>query len=166
MRGFVGAAAALLLLAACGKGSGTVQPTETTAQAVQRVEELVEEAFARIPAGATLQFNDGTDRMPCDDPTDNGPKGRIFVEKRYKVVPSAAGAWPADQAIPALVAFWAERGYRLHDDGRDRRDPKYVVETPDGYMVIVKGWNRGDHYDYTLTGSSPCIWANGTPDPQ
>jgi len=141
-----------------------MQPTETRDQAVQRVERLVEEAFARLPAGAALTFSDGSDRMPCDDATGNGPKGRIFVEKRYDVVPPSGGDWPADQVIPTLVGFWEQQGYRLYDDGRNRRDPKYVVETADGYAVIVKGWDRGDHYDYTLSSSSPCIWADGTPE--
>jgi hypothetical protein len=154
------------MIAACAKGDDAMETTETKAQAVQKVEALVEEAFARLPAGATLKFSDGTDRMPCDDPTDNGPRGRIFIEKRYDVVPSSGGGWPEDQAIPALVAFWERQGYRVYDDGRNRRDPKYVVDTPDGYAVIIKGYDRGDHYDFTLSSSSPCIWENGTPGPQ
>ncbi|GIE34699.1 hypothetical protein Ait01nite_077440 [Actinoplanes italicus] len=142
-----------------------MQPTETSAEAVKRVEALVQEAFAQLPAGATLKFSDGSDHGSCDDAESGLPRGRVFVEKRYNVVPRAGGGWPEEQAIPALVAFWEKQGYRVYDDGRDRRDPKFVVDTPDGYAVIVHGYDRGDHYDFTLSGSSPCVWENGTPEP-
>jgi hypothetical protein len=153
-------AGALLLASVTACAS---EPTETRIEAVQRVEALVAEAFAHLPAGATLEFSDGSDRGSCDDVESGRTDGLIFVEKRYDVVPQPGGTWAADQTIPALVAFWAAQGYRVYDDGRDRRDPKFVVDTADGYAVIIKGYDRGDHYDYTLSGSSPCIYENGTP---
>jgi hypothetical protein len=158
--------AALLLITACTGRTEDMPPTDTKAQAVQRVEALVQEAFAQLPAGVTLRFSDGSDHGSCDDIDSGARPGRIFVEKRYDVVPSTGGGWPEDQAIPALVAFWEKQGYRVHDDGRDRRDPKYVVETSDDYAVIVMAYDRGDHLDFTLSGTSPCIWENGTPGPR
>ncbi|WP_045746803.1 hypothetical protein [Actinoplanes rectilineatus] len=41
-----------------------------------------------------------------------------------------------------------------------------VVESTDGYRVSVAGYQRADHYDFTLSGSSPCIGENGSPDPR
>jgi hypothetical protein len=155
--------AALVAITACTGRSETMQPTDTKEQAVQRVEALVREAFAQLPAGAALRFSDGSDHGSCDDVDSGAPAGRIFVEKRYDVVPSSGGGWQEDQAIPALVAFWEKQGYRVHDDGRNRRDPKYVVEDSGGYAVIVMAYDRGDHLDFTLSGSSPCIWENGSP---
>lgn len=143
-----------------------MQPTETTAQAAQRVQGLVEEAFAHLPAGAELEFNDGSDFGSCDDGAGLNANGKVFVEKRYRIVADPAGAWPRDQAIPALVAFWQQAGYQVYNDQRDARPPRYVVRTPDDYLVLIAAWDRKTYYDYTLTSSSPCIWENGSPDPK
>lgn len=143
-----------------------VQPTDDQATAISRVDQLIQQAATALPDGATLKFSDGSDDSPCDDPTDNGPEGRIFVEKRYTVVPPSSGPWPEEQVIPNLVAYWQQQQYRVHDDRRTEPDiPTYVVETTDGYRVSVAGYNRNDHHDYTLSASSPCIWPNGTPTP-
>ncbi|GGL12903.1 hypothetical protein [Mangrovihabitans endophyticus] len=159
----LGAVLATFALASCST-EDKVQPTDTRAEAKARVEQLARAAFAALPDGASLQHSDG---VPCDDPTDNGPAGRIFVEHRYNLVPPTTGqTWPADQVISTLVRYWQQPHYRVHDDGRTRPDPKYVVETPDGYAVIVRAFARGDHLDFTLSSSSPCIWPNGTPNPQ
>jgi hypothetical protein len=157
---------ALLTITACTGRDEALQPTETKDQAAQRVEQLVKEAFTGLPGGATLEFSDGSDIGSCDDSTGLAPRGRIFVERRYKVVPEVRGSWPADQAIPALVAFWEKQGYRVYDDRRNDKPPRFVVRTPDDYSVIIDAWDRDGYYDYTLGSSSPCIWENGSPDPK
>lgn len=136
-----------------------MQPTQTAAEASQRVQQLVEEAFAQLPPGASLVFNDGSDVGACDGHL----QGMVFAEKRYRIVVEPGSNWPADQAIPTLVAFWEKAGYRLHDDRRQERWPRYVVRSPDDFSVSIAGWDRGDHFDYTLSSSSPCVWENGTP---
>lgn len=156
----------MLAVAACTGEDKSLQPTATKEQAAQRTEELVQEAFAQLPSGATLKLHNSSDESPCDDPTDGGPAGRVFAERRYLVVPPAGGSWPADQAIPALVTFWQQKGYRVHDDRRTGSYPRYVVETADGYSANISTFDRGDHVDVTLSSSSPCVWPNGTPDPQ
>ncbi|WP_430782597.1 hypothetical protein [Actinoplanes sp. G11-F43] len=138
-----------------------MQPTVSAAEASQRVQQLVEEAFAQLPPGASLVFNDGSDVGPCE----GAMQGRVFAEKRYRIVVEPGSDWPADRAIPTLVAFWEKAGYQLHDDRRQERWPRYVVRTPDDFSVNIAGWDRGDHFDYTLTSSSPCVWENGTPNP-
>jgi hypothetical protein len=162
----LGAATIILMIAACTGRNEAMQPTETKDQAVQRVEALVREAFAQLPAGATLKFSDGSDFGSCDDAERGVPRGRVFIERRYDLVPEAAGSWPADQAIPALVAFWERQGYRVYDDRRNDRPPRFVVRTPDDYSVIIDAWQRDGYYDYTLSSGSPCIWENGSPAPQ
>lgn len=152
------AAATALTIAGCTGEDKTVPSTVTAAQAGQRADQVVQEAFAQLPAGATLKLNDGRDTMSCDD-------GRVFAERRYLVVPGAA-PWPADQAVPKLVAFWQQRGYRTHEDSRTKPTPRFVAETPDGYYAIVEAFDRGSTVDVYLSSSSPCVWENGTPDPQ
>jgi hypothetical protein len=161
------AAAMMLLTTACTGTKEDLRPAESQAQAVQRVEQLVQEAFAQLPPGATMKVNLNTDAMPCDDPTDGGPAGRIFAERRYFIVPPSTGTWPkAAEAVPALVGFWQEQGYKVRSDGRNDPEPRYMVETADGYRVTAATWNRGDHLDLSLGATSPCVWENGTPNPQ
>ncbi|GGK96565.1 hypothetical protein [Mangrovihabitans endophyticus] len=157
--------AAMLALAGCTT-EDALQPTPTQAQAKARVEQLARQAGSALPGGASLEYHDGSNESACDDPTDDGPAGRIFIDHRYTVVPPADDGWRPDQVIPTLVRFWQEQKYQLHDDRRTDPDPNYVVETPDGYYVGIWGYDRGDHLDFTVNLSSPCIWQNGTPDPQ
>ncbi|BCY07160.1 hypothetical protein L3i22_022480 [Actinoplanes sp. L3-i22] len=160
-------ASTAMTVTACGGSGETSGPTVTKAQAAQRVDELLREAFTQLPAGASLKVDYRSDGSACDDPADNGPAGQVFAESRSWIVPPGNGSWPADQAVPVLVAFWQRKGYKLHADRRsDSRYPTYVVETPDSYYVSIDGWDRTDHLDYTLSGSSPCVWENGTPDPE
>jgi|HigsolmetaAR206D_1030411.scaffolds.fasta_scaffold00681_2 hypothetical protein len=154
-----------LALTGCQEERG-MQPTMTAEQAAQRVEELLQEAYGQLPPGARLEAFGPAGTLPCDDPTDGGPAGRVFYEKRYEVTFPAG--WPADQALPRLAEYWGRRGYRVVDDMRDARDPRLVVEHPeDGFRINIAVWNRdsGD-VDIYLTGGSPCVWEHGTPDPQ
>lgn len=167
-----GTAAALLIalsltLIGCTGKESSVQPTETQAVAIERVEQLIRDATAQLPTGATLTNNYRSNEAGCDDPTDNGPAGRIFVEHRYAVVSADNyGRWRSDLVIPPLAAYWEKQGFRVKNDMRAKSDPRYTVEDPDGYFATVQGYDRGGSYDFTLTVGSPCIWPNGTPNPQ
>jgi hypothetical protein len=143
-----------------------VQPTITAEQATQRVEELLQETYQQLPPGAEMKLFGGPRNLPCDDPSDSGPAGRVFVEKRYEVV--FPPNWPADQALPKLADYWQQRDYRIVSDLRGESDPKLAVERPgDGFRVNIAVWNRAPgSMDIYLTGSSPCVWEDGTPDPQ
>ncbi|MDG4785456.1 hypothetical protein O7626_05830 [Micromonospora sp. WMMD1102] len=156
-----------MVLAACMGEGNDVQPTETQATAVERVEKLIQDAKAQLPAGTTLDDEYRSNEAACDDPTDNGPAGRIFVEHRYSIVSSDNhGRWKSDLVIPPLVAYWQQQGFRVRHDLRDQPDPRYTVENSDGYRATIEGFDRGSSYDFYLTVGSPCIWQNGTPNPQ
>ncbi|HET9517999.1 MAG TPA: hypothetical protein VFO77_09765 [Actinoplanes sp.] len=142
-----------------------MQSTATGVQATERVEDLLQEAYRQLPPGATLKPRGGVAELPCDDPTDNGPAGRVFIEKVYQVAFPAG--WPADRALPALVQYWQPPQYRVHNDRRDAPDPRFAVETTDGYRVSIEVFVRpAGNLDVYLGGSSPCVWEHGTPDPQ
>lgn len=152
-------------VAGCQEEPG-MQPTITAEQAAQRVEELLQETYGQLPPGARLELFGVAGTLPCDDPTDGGPAGRVFYEKRYEVV--FPPDWPADRALPTLADYWRHRDYRVVNDLRDRSDPRLSVEHPeDGFRVTVAVWNRDSGaVDIYLTGGSPCVWEHGSPDPQ
>jgi hypothetical protein len=154
-------------IAACGGSNDKWEPTDTKDQAVQRVEELLQEAFAALPPGATLELRLDAGEDHCDTPVLADDPSRVRTQKSYSVVAPRTGAWPDEQVIPTLVAFWQKKGYATDGDWRQEvRFPIYSVETADKYGIAVNGWDRGDHLDYTIEAGSPCIWENGTPDRQ
>lgn len=159
------AIALTLLVSGCGKKEDTMQPTISAGQASARIDAVIDEAKQQLPPGTELKPHSAPRNLPCDDPTDGGPAGRIFVEKQYEVkLPAGA---PADQTMIRLAGYWQQKSYRIHDDGRNLPDPRLAVETPDGYRAILKLFVRGPGLtDVYLTGSSPCVWEFGTPNPQ
>ncbi|WP_422770792.1 hypothetical protein ACN28C_29650 [Plantactinospora sp. WMMC1484] len=142
-----------------------MQPTVTAVAAAQRVGEILREAHAQLPPGAELKPFGVSGVLPCDDPTDGGPAGRVFVEQQYEVVFPAN--WRTGQALANLADYWRRRGYTVVNDLRDRSDPRLSVQDPaDGYRIGVAVHHRASgSVDIYLIGSSPCIWRNGTPDP-
>lgn len=159
-------AAAVLALAGgfaagCGEEGG-MQPTMTGSQAAVRVEEVLQETFRQLPPGAQLRPYGDTGTLPCDDPTDGGPAGRVFVEQQYEVVHDPQ--WPVDQVVPLLAAHWEEQGLEVVTDLRAERDPQLSVEHPDGFRVGIEVYPRADgSADVYLVGSSPCVWPEGSP---
>ncbi|MBB4957900.1 hypothetical protein [Micromonospora polyrhachis] len=143
-----------------------MQPTENKEQATQTVKNIVQEAFQQLPPGAELEMTRaGIGELPCDDPTDGGPAGRIFIEIDYQV--RFKQTWPSEQTISILAGYWERHNYKIVRDSRAHKSPQLVVERrDDGYRVIIELWDRGGYYDVYLGGSSPCVWETGTPDPQ
>ena len=140
-----------------------MQPTMTGAQAAVRVEEILQETFRQLPPGAQLRPYGGAGTLPCDDPTDGGPPGRVFVEQQYEVAHEPS--WPVDEALPRLASHWEQRGYEVVKDLRAERDPQLAVEYPDGFRVGIEVYRRGDSFaDVYLVGSSVCVWERGTPE--
>jgi hypothetical protein len=157
-------AAVLVTLAACGDGntgSGAgMHPTITAEQAKQRVVDYAQHIFAILPSPAVLvKQGDGIDS--CDDPTDNGPKGRVVPFGEYKIT-----ELPPDQYnhyFDLLRTWWTGHNFRVLDDARRPNDLYLWVENnADGFRMAVQTNDLGEFY---LTSSAPCVWPNGTPTP-
>lgn len=138
-----------------------MQPTETLAQAAERVEELLQEAIAQLPSDVTIDRRPPLDGIPCD--LSDGP---VFSERKAGVVPPVSGTWSATDVLPILSEFWQQKGYRVTTDDNSRNRHRYFVRTDDEYKVYVQTYDRGGHYDVYLSASSPCVWEFGTPRPQ
>lgn len=147
-----------------GKGLFGMQPTMTGEQAIDRVEELIKDAAAQLPPASRLEYKSATDSFPCDDPTDLGPKGRIFVERDYWV----RGLPPdhLDEHFHTLQRYWTDRGY---EQTRFTTFPnlvgwKMVHTTPDGFRISLS--TTGGGKSLYLRSQSPCVWPDGTPEPE
>lgn len=98
--------------------------------------------------------------MPCDDPTDGGPLGRVFVEAHYTLHGIAAGA--NRRIFDVLHRYWTEQGYTVLSDQRDReRAPQLKVRhRQDGFSVSLR---ENLARELRISGSSPCVWPEGNP---
>lgn len=157
----------MLTMAGCLGKDKALQPTETSAQAAQRVDMLWEEALAQLPSGITTERNLSLRSLSCDAPTDGGPGGRIFVERRAQIIAPASSSWSVTEVLPILSAFWQQKGYKVITDDNPFADlHRYHVQAIDGYRLFLQTHDRGGRYDVYLDASSPCVWEFGTPDPQ
>lgn len=156
----------MLAMAGCLGKDKALQPTETSAQAAERLDTLLREAVAQLPSDVTIEKALSVDALPCDAPTDGGPSGRIFGERNSRIIPSPVNSWSVTEVLPTLSAFWQRKGYKVITDERFRNLHSYFVQTDDGYRLFIETWDRGDHYDVSVGASSPCVWEFGTPGPQ
>lgn len=163
------AAAALAVFAACGWftwGKGyyqAMQPTITRQQAIDRVEQLIQQTVAQLPPDARLDPLGRSSGSPCDDPTDGGPKGRVFVESTYWVKDLPRENYP--QYLDTVERYWADRGYRLiRDTMHGPIDRSIVYSDAEGFRIVLE--TNDDGKAISVSSQSPCVWPNGAPDPR
>ncbi|MBB5866978.1 hypothetical protein F4553_000357 [Allocatelliglobosispora scoriae] len=144
---------ATLLAGGCGliAKEDPMQPTLTSEQAAVRVDEHVNAAIGALVPPRTLTAGPKS-TMPCDDPSDHGPKGRVTVEHRY-TLPGADTT-----VLDGLVDYWTGHGYRVLRDERGRRLAEVAVEADDGYAVVATTNVVGE---ISVVGTSPCVWPQG-----
>lgn len=152
-------AVAALLLTSCGTESG-MRPTITVAQAEQRVEDYFRQALAVLPEKARPEAG-LIDTYDCDDPTDNGPKGRKIASVDYQILDLPPDDYP--DYVNQLERWWREHNFRILDDERPKRESIWVENKNDGFRMRVKTNDVGELF---MIASSPCVWENGTPEPE
>ncbi len=154
------AMATLMILASCGNGDD-VQTTITEEQAKQRVEDYVRQTLSALPAEARLEVLSATSSLACDDPTDNGPRGRVTVGNTYWVrgLPREGHA----AFFEAVLAWWKQHNFTVLADRRPQVNLIRVENKQDGFRVTFDENPAGD---LTLGADSPCVWPNGTPAPK
>src|SRR6266508_760304 len=98
--------------------------------------------------------------MPCDDPTDGGPLGRVLVEAHYTLSGIPLDAHP--QIFDVLYRYWTEHGYEVLSDlrGRGRAPMLKVRHSDDGFSVSLR---ENLATELLISGSSPCVWPDGLP---
>lgn len=162
----VAAVVIMLAVAGCLGKDKALQPTETSAQAAERLEELLREAIDQLPSDVTVDRRLRVNAVPCDAPSDGGPEGRVFAERNTEIIPPTSGTWSVTEVLPILSEFWEQKGYKVITDDRSRNRHRYTVQLDNGYRLFIRTYDRGGHYDVYLGASSPCVWEFGTPDPQ
>lgn len=156
-------AASITVLIGCGTtipGRGEMTEsmrTLTEQQARDRVEEHIAGAVAALPVTPRLE-EQSTGLQPCDDPSDQGPLGRISVAKRYWLRDLPAER--TDEMFDAVESYWLSHDYRVLDDKRNRSAPALFVENnADAFRMSLKTSVQGD---LSISATSPCVWPDGT----
>lgn len=138
-----------------------MKPTMTRQQAIDRIQRYLEESITafspRTPTPGAPYGGDGA----CDDPDDDGPKGRISPYRDYllSTFPKGADAAPL---FDQILTYWTTHGFRLLHDERPTSQAITVENTTDGFRIGIQTGRDGT---VSLSLSAPCIWPNGTPEP-
>lgn len=133
--------------------------TLTEQDAVVRLDEHIRAAVEQLSPAPRLEPG-LAGSMPCDDPDDGGPLGRVFVEAHHwlRDVPARRNR----QIFDTLHDFWVAKGYEVLSDLRDRPEAPHlkVRHRADGFSVSLR---ENLERDLKVSGSSPCVWPDGDP---
>ncbi len=134
--------------------------TFTTQQATQRVEKHI--AVAALPVTPIVEEQSTTTGLPCDDPTDLGPRGRVIESKRYWMRDLPFDR--ADELFNAMHSYWLSHDYRVLSDQRHRPVPALFVESnADAFRMAMTTSVRDD---FAISATLPCVWPDGTRRPR
>ncbi|GAB3487822.1 hypothetical protein [Amycolatopsis cihanbeyliensis] len=156
------AALCMITLNACGESdtpSGEpLEPTINIQEANRLVDDYMERGRRAISPDARLTDDFRKDSMACDDPTDRGPKGRVFATRDAEVagIPNAS----TRENFTALRTWWKENSFRVTTDNGQAI---YGEHTDNGFRMSLESNDEGKIY---LGVSSPCVWPDGTPEPE
>src|SRR6266545_955456 len=135
-------------------GSAGAGPPQALTHERQAAERHIRDALAALGPGPALRLESDAVQA-CDDPTDGGPPGRVFVARRYWLLGTDRSAFDT------LARFWADHGYRIVEDRRGTAYPYLWVEhESDGFRVGIDANAVGD---LLLGASSPCFWPTEEP---
>jgi hypothetical protein len=133
--------------------------TMTQPQAEKRVEVYARNAAGSLPESSRLEVSD-VGSGNCDDPTDNGPKGRVEPYVEYQVIGLDPNRY--NEYFNDLKQWWERNNFHVLRDARPKRMFLWVQNNSDGFNMTVKSNDLGEMY---LIATSTCVWPNGTPPP-
>ncbi|MFI6305753.1 hypothetical protein ACIBCH_28065 [Amycolatopsis thailandensis] len=137
-----------------------MKPTITEQEAKAKVEAYIEAAVGALPGTAERKpFTQN--RSECTDPTDNGPHGRFEISATYEVT----GLEPARFAeyFDAIVEWMSAHDFKVLTDSRPKDQYVFVRNNADAFDMSIQANDLGKFY---VGATSPCVWPNGTPEPQ
>ena len=153
---------AMLVAVTTSCTAGQIEPTMTKDEALARVEELINDTVAIIEPRPRLDV-DPTTLTPyrCIGFVGDDWDGRIYISRAYWL-----RGIPRDKDKLADIArrvrlHWEQRGYRI--EGTSKDGINIAARSMPGDFVLALSRTAGDVLGIEV--SSPCIWPNGTPEP-
>jgi hypothetical protein len=139
-----------------------MDPTLNEQQATDRVQQHIDDTVAVIQPPPRLEPQSLVDSQQCDLPSDNGPLGRIEVGRTYwlRDIPVERNS----DVFAAVERYWTNNGWVILSDDTNPAAPFLSVENrQDAFRMSLSSSIDGQ---LSIGASSPCIWPNGTPEPQ
>jgi hypothetical protein len=144
-------------MAGCGAETG-MRNTITINEAETRVEQYFRDALAVLPEQARAEVS-LIHTVDCDDPDDNGPKGRKIASVSYQIQNLQPQKYP--DYVADLERWWLDHDFQVLDDERPTYESIWVENTGDGFRMRIEANKVGELY---LGATSPCVWPDGTPE--
>jgi hypothetical protein len=149
-----------LVVSSCGEDAA-MKNTITIQEANQRVKDYMSRARVAFPPSAQFALQSQFKSSPCDDPTDNGRRGRLIASRGYQVAELQPDQFP--QHFDAIRAWWGGSGFTVSHDSAHGADRTLGAENAaDGLTMSLRMKHVGELF---LNASSPCVWPNGSPEP-
>ncbi|KFU80010.1 hypothetical protein SAMN04489729_2549 [Amycolatopsis lurida] len=137
-----------------------MESTITEQQARDKVEQYIQGALSALPDGAAVKpFT--RNRSECTDPTDKGPLGRFEISATYEIVGLDSARFA--EHFAAITQWWEANAFKILTDARPTDQYVFARNTGDAFDMSIKANDLGKFY---VGATSPCVWPNGTPEPQ
>jgi hypothetical protein len=132
--------------------------TITIQEANQRVDTYIQQAKSAL--SVTMEPKGRDTDQPCDDPTDNGPKGRLIAGRSYQLTNINKSS--ITSYFETFKNWSQKNNFQIL---AEKHNPEYLwaEKRDDGFRLALQSNDLGEIY---LDGSSPCVWRNGTPEAQ
>ena len=147
-----------ITVTACGGPMNTITIDQATQQLDQHFRNALDAITTAIP-GVTLEPQRDPLVGQCGPPHGTAPRGQEFVGygNALRNLPTERNA----EVYTVVEQFWATHGWTVYADRRPADDAVYARST-DGYGMVVETSSDRTRTVF-LSGSSPCVWPDGTP---
>jgi hypothetical protein len=149
---FIATATISVTLAGCGGSSD--QPTVTAAQALDKVNSYLDQTIKATGGNATFQKTLSTSNYQggcVGDGVGAGSPGQVEAQVVYTTTTETGNAH-----LTALRSYWTKQNYSVTTGGND-----LDAYTGDNYHLSATYYP--DRHELDITGSSFCVWPNGSP---
>lgn len=138
------------------------KPTITKAQALKRIEQLIDGTISVIhPKPQVDVYEPSLVDDPCLSPLDGGSENRIIVGRQYYLRGLPQSEDSLKQVLADVKAYWEKEGHYIsgHNESGIQL---YAHSRPEDFLMAI-GWAADGVL--TLGANSTCLWPNGTPEP-
>ena len=133
----------------------------TIEEANQHIEEHLRAVKSVLPRTARYEVQFHKKSMDCGR-TETGSRshGRVFASLEYQVLDLQPHRVP--EYFSTIRKWWMTHGYRVLKD-TPKNEYLWVENKEDGVRLSMQANDSGEIY---IGADSPCVWPNGTPEPE
>lgn len=136
--------------------------TITLAAANRLSDHYLEVGRRTVSVDAKLVDHDKQDGMSCEDNKTGADLGTIRTQQGARM--TGLDPEDPDQYYSKLRKWWAANGFHVTSNNQHTSGHSFIIaENNSDRFAMTFHYNKNG--EYFLDISSPCVWRNGTPDP-